>query len=419
MNQVSKMADSLIGSEIIKLAGEVNQKIAAGIPISNFTIGDFDPAVFPIPEELTALIIKAYHDGHTNYPPGNGVAQLRVAIAAFVKRYLGLDYAPEQYLIAGGARPLIFSLFQTIIDPGDKVVFPVPSWNNNHYCHITGAQAITIETDAAHNYMPTAEQIAPYLKDAVMLSICSPLNPTGTTFTKAELFKIGELVLAENKRRTATQKPLYILYDQIYWTLTLGNTQHENPVSLIPALRPYTIFIDGLSKAFAATGVRVGWAFGPDHIMNRMQAILSHLGAWSPKAEQVASAFFLQNTHATDAYLSWIRTAIAERLFGFYNGIQALKQRGYPVDAIAPQAAIYLTVNVNVLGKRTRDGQMLTDPKAITQFLLDNAHLAMVPFYAFGANPNSTWFRLSIGTCKSENINQVLKQLESALNELE
>ncbi|MDP2187422.1 MAG: aminotransferase class I/II-fold pyridoxal phosphate-dependent enzyme [Sphingobacteriaceae bacterium] len=413
--QVSHMADQLIGSEIIKLAGEINQKIKAGANIYNFTIGDFDPKVFPIPAELNTAIQQAYAAGHTNYPAANGVTELRESVRDFMHTYGGLDYAADDYLIAGGARPLIYAIYQTLLDPGDKVVYAVPSWNNNHYCHLSRAQGIELHVGPAENFMPSAAQIAPYIQEATLVAVCSPLNPTGTVFGEKELAEICDLILAENKRRGPDQKPVYLMYDQIYWMLTFGSTQHFDPVSLRPEMRAYTIFVDGLSKAFAATGVRVGWTFGPRPIIDKMKAILGHVGAWAPKAEQVAVAQYLRDGAAVDRFLSSFKSAVHDRLDGFYQGFMRLKAAGHPVDCIAPQAAIYLTIQLHLLGKTTPAGKQLNSTRDITAFVLEAAGLAVVPFYAFGASESSTWYRLSVGTCKAEEVQLALASLEKAL----
>ena len=413
--QVSHMADQLIGSEIIKLAGEINQKIKAGAKIYNFTIGDFDPKVFPIPSELNTAIQQAYSAGHTNYPAANGVTELRESVRDFMHTYGGLDYAADDYLIAGGARPLIYAIYQTLLDPGDKVVYAVPSWNNNHYCHLSRAQGIELHVGPAENFMPSAAQIAPYIQEATLVAVCSPLNPTGTVFGAAELGEICDLILAENKRRGPDHKPVYLMYDQIYWMLTFGGTQHFDPVSLRPEMRAYTIFVDGLSKAFAATGVRVGWAFGPRPIIDKMKAILGHVGAWAPKAEQVAVAQYLRDGAAVDRFLSSFKSEVHNRLDGFYQGFMRLKAAGHPVDCIAPQAAIYLTIQLHLIGKTTPAGKQLHSTRDITAFVLEAAGLAVVPFYAFGASESSTWYRLSVGTCKAEEVQLALASLEKAL----
>jgi aspartate aminotransferase len=416
---VSEMAENLIGSEIIKLAADINEMIRNGERIFNFTIGDFDPSVFPIPREFSDEIIKAYQAGQTNYPPANGIMELRKSVAAFLESYQGLSYSADEILIAGGARPLIYALYQTLIDEGDKVVFPTPSWNNNHYCHLSSAQGVLVETRPENNFMPSAEDLRPHLQGAAMLALCSPLNPTGTVFTREGLEQICDLVLEENRRRGPGEKPLYILYDQIYWVLTYGETRHYDPVSLRPELRDYTIFIDGLSKSLAATGVRVGWAFGPQRVMDKMKTILGHIGAWAPKAEQVASAVFLNNTSALNVFLSNFKRDIQLRLDSFFQGFKELKAQGHRVDAISPQAAIYLTVKLDLKGLKAPDGKILSSAREVTSYILQEAKLGLVPFSAFGASEDSPWYRLSVGACKTGEIEEALSMLQKALVKLQ
>ena len=411
----SQLAETLIGSEIVRLGGEIKEKIRQGAHIYNFTIGDFDPSIFPIPAELEQGIIEAYRQHHTNYPAAEGNLDLREALSTFIKQKQGLSYNTSEILIASGGRPLIYTVFRAICDKGDKVIYAAPSWNNNHYTHFVEGEHILIETTAETNFMPTAEMIRPHIQQASLLSLCSPQNPTGTTFRKEELAAICDLVLEENKRRGPQEKKLYVMFDQMYWHLTYGDIQHHNPVSLRPAMKDYTIFIDAISKAFAATGVRVGWALGPSPVIQKMKQIMTHIGAWAPMAEQKALAVYLQNKPAIENYLSHFKKEIEERLSTIYNGLMELKQAGLPVDAIKPEAAIYLTVKIDAAGKTTPGGQLLSSQADVTAFLLDAAGLALVPFYAFGASTSSPWYRMSIGTCKKEEIAAMLHQLRNAL----
>ena len=412
------MADTLKGSEIIRLAGEINDKIKAGKQIHNYTIGDFDPNLFPLPSMLKDEITKAYKENETNYPAANGIISLRKEISSLVKSHLGLDYNPEEILVAGGARPLIYAAYQALIDPGEKVLFPVPSWNNNHYSHLSRANAIVVETKPEHDFMPSADELKPFISDASMLAVCSPLNPTGTVFSKNGLLEICHLVLEENKRRGPSRKPLYLLFDQIYWMLTFGDQQHFDPVSLLPEIRPYTIYIDGISKSFAATGVRVGWAFGPEDVISKMKSILGHVGAWAPKAEQVATAAYLANEDRMHEDLIVLKERLLKRLNAFYEGFTALKREGYPVDCIAPAGAIYLTVKFSLKGIATHEGKEIKNSSDIASFLLDSAGIAIVPFVAFGASADSEWFRLSVGTVQTSDIPDVLSSIKNSLDTL-
>jgi aspartate aminotransferase len=416
--KVSEMAEGLVGSEIIKLAGEIKALEAEGQNIYNFTIGDFNSNIFPLPKAYKQAITDAYDNNQTNYPPANGMPALREAAAKFTKKTCGLDYAADEFLVAGGSRPLIFATYSALVDPSDKILFPVPSWNNNHYTHLHRANSILIETRPENNFMPSLKDLEPHLATSSLLALCSPLNPTGTVFTEEQLRPICEAVLDENIKRAAqNKKPLYILFDQIYQALC-HDTTHCDPISLVPELRPYCLYIDGLSKAFAATGVRVGYAFGPKHIINKMKAILGHVGAWAPKAEQVASANFLNQEEEVDAFLSDFKAQIFTRLQKLHDGFSSLKEEGFPVDSIKPQAAIYLTVKLDLLDSSTGKNNDLKTIGDVCAHLLKEAKLAIVPFKAFGASEASPWFRISVGTCKVEQLDEVLSTLKTVLEKL-
>ncbi len=418
ITKLSQLAETLIGSEIVKLGNEIKERKRQGEFIYNYTIGDFDTSIFPIPKELEEEIISAYHDGYTNYPPAEGNLDLREAVSSFIKNWQGVDYGTQEILIAAGGRPLIYSLYRTTVDAGDKVIYAVPSWNNNHYVHLCNAEHVMIKTTEENNFMPRAADIAPHIKGAALLSICTPQNPTGTTFSKEEMERICDLVIEENNRRAEGEKKLYLFFDQMYWTLTYGDIQHFHPVSLRPQMKAYTICVDAISKVFAATGVRVGWATGPSTVIAKMKSILSHMGAWAPMAEQKAVARYLPQTQAIQKYLDHFKAEIEERLHRIYNGLMKLKADGFSVDAIAPQAAIYLTIQINLVGKTTPDGQLLKSQPDVTNYLLNAASLAIVPFHAFGAEDSSSWYRLSVGTCKKEEINEMLEALRKALMKL-
>lgn len=415
---VSKLAQNLIGSEIIKIGNQVNELKAQGAEIANLTIGDLDSNIYPIPAELKQNIQKAYADNLTNYPPANGLLSLRKAVAKDIKSRWNLDYSPEDILVSGGSRPLIYATFKTIVDEGDKVVYAVPSWNNNHYAYLTSANAVELEVSPEDNFLPTADVITPHLEGAVLLALCSPLNPTGTMFTKEQLSEICEAVIAENKKRGEGEKPLYLMYDQIYAMLTFGDSEHFNPVSLYPELRDYTIYIDGTSKCFAATGVRVGWSFGPTKVIDRMKALLTHVGAWAPKPEQQAVAEFLDNTPAVNEFVNDFKGKIAHSLEVLHAGIQEMKSKNFAVDSIKPMGALYLTIKLDYVGKTTEDGKVLKDSTDLVFYLIENAGVALVPFSAFGNSREMPWFRASVGACSVEDLQKMFPKLEAALNKL-
>ncbi|WP_442589530.1 pyridoxal phosphate-dependent aminotransferase [Pedobacter sp. AW31-3R] len=414
---VSVLANSLIGSEIIKIGNEVNELKSKGAKIANLTIGDFDPSIFPIPVELKDEIIKAYNAHHTNYPPADGIMPLRQTIAGVLKDRYDLDFETNEILVSAGSRPLIYATYLALIDPGDVVIYPAPSWNNNHYVHLSSAKGIAVETTAETNFMPTAALLKPHIKGATLLALCSPLNPTGTMFTAEQLAEICDMVLEENKSRAEGEKPLYIMYDQIYSLLTFGK-EHVNPVSLRPEIKEYTIYIDGVSKCLAATGVRVGWGFGPAKVISKMKAFLMHIGAWAPKAEQVAMATYFADKTQVDHFLTSFKKQVQLSLDALYNGFQELKNEGFAVDAIVPMGAIYLTLEINYIGKTTASGELLKDATDLVFYLINEAGVALVPFSAFGTDQNENWFRASVGGCSLTDINEMIPRIKAALGKL-
>lgn len=415
--KVSKLAANLIGSEIVKIGNEVNDLKAKGAEIANLTIGDLNSNIYPIPALLKEEIQKAYQNNLTNYPPANGLLSLRKEVSKDLKKRWNLDYSPNDILITAGSRPLIYAVYKTIVDEGDKVVYPTPSWNNNHYAYLTSANAVEVKTKPETNFLPTADDLRPHLDGAVLLALCSPLNPTGTMFTKEQLSEICELVIAENKKRGADEKPLYLMYDQIYSCLTFG-AEHVDPVSLFPEMKDYTIYIDGISKCLAATGVRVGWGFGPAHILDKMKALLTHVGAWAPKPEQEATAKFYENSENVDTFVNDFKAKLENSLKVLHNGVQDLKGKGLAVDSIEPMGALYLTIKLDYIGKTKPDGAAIENSSDLVFYLINEAGVALVPFSAFGEEKSEPWFRASVGGLAVDEIKVMLPKLESALNKL-
>jgi aspartate aminotransferase len=413
--RVSSMSEGMSGSEILRIAAEIRAMTEAGQRVCNLTVGDFSPAEFRIPKFLEDEIANALRRGETNYPPSNGVAPLREAVRRFYERTLGLTFPAASVLVTSGSRPGIYGTFRTVVDAGDRVVFPVPSWNNNHYCYLTGGVPVTVATTRDTAFLPTRELLAPVIRGARLISLNSPLNPTGTAFTAEALGGICDLVLEENARRRNGERPLYLMYDQVYWMLTFGSTTHVHPLALRPEMAPYTIYVDGISKAFAATGVRVGWVVGPQDLIDSMNNFMGHVGTWAPRAEQMATSKLLDAPNEVSAYGTELTGGVRQRLDALYNGIMAMRAEGLPVDATAPMGAIYLSARFALNGKRTPDGQTLRTNDEIRRYLLKAAGFAVVPFQAFGVKEDTGWVRLSVGAVSMADIERVLPILRDAI----
>lgn len=411
-SSLSTLARGLTGSEILRISAEIRGLCEKGGEICNLTVGDFSPKEFRIPLTLERLITEALAAGETNYPPSDGVKELRQAVVRNYADALGLDYPIESTLIAGGARPLIFAAFAAVVDPGDSVVYTIPSWNNNHYTYLMGGKAVEIAVGPDTNFLPTAELLRPHIREARLVCVCTPLNPTGTVMSREETAAIARLVVEENERREGSgQRPLFLLWDQVYWTLTFGDCRHYTPPQLVPESKRWTIFIDGISKAFAATGLRVGWTVGPPEVTARMRDILGHLGAWAPRAEQVAVARYLGMREEIATFHETMIREVRARLDLLYDGFELMRREGLPVRAIVPQGAIYLSVQFALIGRGT-----IKSNDQIRKLLLEQAGFAVVPFQAFGPRDETGWFRLSVGAVSLEEIAAGLSRVRSAMN---
>ena len=416
---LSERARGLIGSEILRIAAEIRTLVATGRSVCNLTVGDFNTRYFPIPPRLLELVQEAYAKGETNYPPSDGVLALRQSVAEYTARRWGARYPIESVLIASGARPILYGAYRCVLNRGDRVVYPVPSWNNNHYAWIAEAESIVVPTRAEDGFMPRPDQIAEHLGTARMLCINSPLNPTGTVIGEAALRTILEAVVEENRARTRSGRPhLFVLHDQVYAWLMFGRARHHMPVTLVPESAPWVITLDGISKGLAATGLRVGWVLAAPELIQRMNNLIGHIGAWAPRPEQIAVAKFLEDDAAGAEFAEQMTERVRTRLERLHGGIAELRRTGYPVSSIEPQGAIYLSLQLDLVG-RSIDGQPIRDNEAIRKLLLDRAGLAAVPFQAFGLPEDSGWFRLSVGAVSLDDIDAAFPRLRELLDALD
>lgn len=410
--------DEMQGSDILAIAAEVRALREQGRPVHNLTIGDFDPAVFPIPAALTERIHKALLDGHTTYPPAVGVPELRKAITGLYRRELGLDFPVDAVLVGSGARPPLYAAIKCLTADGDNVIFPVPSWNTNHYVWLARGHGVPIVTSPETGFMPTAAQLMPHLSTARIVVINSPQNPSGTMITDSVLGEVCDAILSENERRRVLgERPLFLIYDAVYWQLTFGDTQHHTPINLRPAMAPYTIMIDAISKCWAATGLRVGWCVAPPWVRDKMQQLIGHMGAWAGRAEQIATAQLLDDPSLLGSYMEDFKREIRFRLDGLQDGVETMAREGLPVSCLPAAGAIYLSVRFDLIGRHLADGTTLRSDGDLRKWLLHRAGVAIVPFSSFGYPDGSGWVRMSVGSITRDDVARTVSALREALSQ--
>ena len=411
MKKLSDVGNGIIGSEIIKISQQIKE-IAKTKKVANLTIGDFDSQKFPIPQKLTDSIKKAYDDGLTNYPLSQGELALRNEVSENLKSIYSLDYSSDEILIGGGVRPLIYTVYKATVNPGDSVIYPVPSWNNNHYCFLHSAEKIEIECTPENSFFPTGDDIRKNIKENTSLvSICSPQNPTGRIIPNETLREICYAIVEENNKRKEkpNARPVYLFFDQIYSELTGIDQSFSHPLYVCPEIRDYLICVDGVSKSLNATGIRVGWLFGPKEIVAKLTEIFSHIGAWAPKPEQNAVANFLKNSNLDyQMHIADVLTQYGETSTKICNLFEDLKQTGFDVDYQTPEGGIYISIYLGFV-------HHFANTEDYISFLIDKCGLGIVPFEYFGSKSNKGWFRISVGNVNHENIDDVLAILKNSV----
>ena len=410
MKRLSKIGNGIIGSEIIKISQQIKE-ISKTKSVANLTIGDFDSKKWPIPERLKFFIQDAYNEDLTNYPASQGELDLRNSVSEYLKTKHGIDYSPEEILIGGGVRPLIYTIFKGTVNPGDGVIYPVPSWNNNHYSFLHDAVKQEIECKPENSFFPSVLDIDVKIKRTTSLvCICSPQNPTGRVISPEVLKDICDLIVKENNVRKdhIDSRPLYLFFDQIYSDLTQDDL-FVHPLTLCPEIKDYLICVDGISKSLNATGVRVGWAFGPKDIIGKLTEIFSHIGAWAPKAEQNAVGKFMSETlpeftHHTQN----VTTKYKHITHSICDMFDRMKGKGFRVDCQRPEGGIYISVYLEYANS-------FSNVEEYVSYLINTCGLGIVPFEYFGSKENKGWFRISIGNIDEFNLTSIIGVIENAI----
>jgi aspartate aminotransferase len=406
MRKLSIVGTNIVGSEIIKISQQIKE-LSKTKKVQNLTIGDFDSNINPIPEKLKDLIIDSYHENLTNYPLSPGQLNLRQSVSEYLKKRQGIDYNENEILIGAGVRPLIYTIYKSIVEFGDIVLYPVPSWNNNHYSFLHSVNTLPIECKPENSFFPTVQDIEENVKSLNMVCICSPQNPTGRVINPETLKGICEVIVNENKRRGDNERPCYLFFDQIYSDITVDGL-FVHPLTLCPEIREYLICVDGISKSLCATGIRVGWLFGPKDIVSKMTEVFSHIGAWAPKPEQNAVAKYLNDYDEMVGFVKTKTKQYSDITNKICDKIEELKSKGFRIDCQRPEGGIYISIYFG-------ESILFPSMETYTKFLIDKCSIGVVPFEYFGSKENRGWFRMSIGGVDPNNVEDILTSLDDVI----
>jgi aspartate aminotransferase len=382
-------------SPTLSLASAANRLKAAGRPIINLTVGEPD---FDTPEFIKQAAHKALDQGFTKYTAVDGIPSLKQAIVAKFKQENQLDYLPDQIIVSNGAKQCIYNLMQALLNPEDEVVIPAPYWvSYPDMVLLAEAKPVIISTNTQQNLKILPEQLAKVITPRTRLFVInSPSNPSGMTYTHAELTALSEVLLANPQ--------VFILSDDIYEHIYWGQEAFGNIVNACPKLYERTIVLNGCSKTYAMTGWRIGFAAGPQELIQAMTNIQSQSTSNPNSIAQIAAQAALTGNQACVYKMNEI---YQKRHSFFLQGLNQLPG----VNCLAATGAFYCFPSfASFIGKN----KAFHSDYALADYLLDKANLATVPGSAFGTPDH---LRLSFATSE-RNLQNALFALQETLKGL-
>lgn len=378
---ISKMASSVKPSATLAAGAKARQLKASGVHVFDFSLGEPD---FRTPEHICKAAYQAMLAGHTHYTPAAGIPQLQAAIAKTYQK-VGLEIAAEQVIVSNGAKHSIHNTLAAMVGPGDEVIIPTPYWvSYSDLVEMTGATSVLVPTTAASGFKMTPAQ----LKKAItprsrLLMLNSPSNPTGTVYTRQEQEALADVVMDSH---------LAVLSDEIYEKLVYGDATATCFATLRPGLAERTITISGVSKSYAMTGWRMGWAVGPKHVIKAMGNVQSQETSNPSSVSQ----------HAALAALEGDQACVEEMRREFEGRRDLVLRRLSDIPGLScakPEGAFYAFIDVSAYFGQKVGGREVTDSMSFCQAALELGHVNLVPGFAFGAEG---YARMSFATSREQ-----------------
>jgi aspartate aminotransferase len=393
MIPISKMAAAVQTSATLAAGAKARKLKADGIQVFDFSLGEPD---FNTPEHICKAAYQAMKDGHTHYTPAAGIQELRAAIAK-IYRKSGLEITPEQVIVSNGAKHSLHNALATLVGPGDEVIIPAPYWvSYSDLVQMTGASFVLVPTTAASGFKMTPQQLQKAISPrSRLVMLNSPSNPTGTVYSRQELEALADVVLGSN---------LAAISDEIYEKLVFGDAKATCFATLRPGLAERTITVSGVSKSYAMTGWRMGWAVGPLHAVKAMSNVQSQETSSPSTISQYAALAALEGDQQC--------VEAMRREFEVRRDLVVRRLAELPgVRCMTPQGAFYAFFDVSAHFGKTLGGQRVSDSASFCQVTLEVAHVNLVPGSAFGAEG---YCRLSFATSRDQ-INGGLDKLAGLL----
>jgi aspartate aminotransferase len=396
MIRVSSAIGSLSASPTLAITAKAKQLKAQGIDVVAFGAGEPD---FDTPDHIKDAAIAAIREGYTKYVvPSSGSPEIKDAIIDKFKRDNGLVYEREQIVVSCGAKHSLFNAFHGLLNPGDEAIIPAPYWvSYPEQVKSVGAEPVTVYTDATFKLDPgrLKAAITPKTK---LLVLNSPSNPTGAVYSRAELESIAEVVL---------ETGIAIISDEIYEKIIYDEARHVSIAALSDAMKTRTIVINGVSKSYAMTGWRIGYAAGPKEVMTALGRL----------QDQSTSNPTSISQKATIAALRGDQSCVQQMVTEFDARRKLITARASEIFGIKiqpPAGAFYLFVDVSGQFGRKHNGKEIRTASDFAEYLLEEAKVAVVPGEGFGA---AQYIRFSYATSR-ELINKGMDRIEEAVKKL-
>lgn len=398
MKPLSNSVLALAPSMTVAIDTKAKELQAAGLDIVALGAGEPD---FDTPDAIKEAAYASIRAGKTKYTPPTGLAELKTAVCAKLQRENGLDYAPDQIVVTSGVKHAVSNVFQTVLNPGDEVIIPAPYWvTYPELVKLYGGVPVFLETSVETGYKITAEQLAKAVTPRTKLFLlCNPSNPTGMVYGKSELEAFAKICVDND---------VFVLSDEIYEHILYDGRKPLSIATISPAIKDLTLLVNGVSKAYAMTGWRVGYFAGPKPIAKAIGSLQSQATHHPANASQYAAI------QALNGGLDFVHGMVTE--FTRRRDFVVAALREIPgVKVPTPEGAFYALPDVSfVYGRKTPDGQVVKDSLELCAWLLSAHLLAVVPGAAFG---DDRCIRLSYAT-SMENLVKALDRLKRGLGEL-
>ena len=397
MTQLADRTKLIKPSVTLAIAAKAGKLRAEGVDVVNFSAGEPD---FDTPEHIKAAAVEALRKGMTKYTDVKGIEPLRQAVADSYRRDHDLSYRKEDVLVSCGAKHSVYNIFQAVVNPGDEVVIPAPYWvSYSDMALLAGGVPKLVPSDEASGFRITAEQLRAALTPRTRVFVLnSPCNPTGATYNRDELLALTSVL---------EKHDCLVLADDIYEKIIYDGFQVHNILTLCPALRDSTIIVNGVSKSYAMTGWRIGYALGPSDVIAAASKIQSQSTSNPTSIAQFAALEAIRGP----------QDEVAAMVREFQRRRDVIVDRLNAIDGIScrkPEGAFYVFPNIGALLNKSGRGKKLSSPCDIADYLLEEAKVAAVPGEDFGSNAH---IRFSYAT-SLEDIEKGCARIRDALRKL-